>query len=96
MLRGDPDPLVRRACLTALRKCEGERALPELVDALREQDWQIRAVAAKELAALGAPVIENVRPLVHDSQEYIRIAAVAVLAELEDYAWLERELLSNV
>jgi hypothetical protein len=93
MLRGDPDPLVRRACLTALRKCEGQRALVELVDALREQDWQTRAVAAKELAALGAPVIERVRPLLHDSQEYIRIAAAAVLAELEDYAWLERELL---
>jgi HEAT repeat protein len=96
MLRGDPDPLVRRACLTALRKCEGERALPELVDALRDQSWQTRAVAAKELAALGATGIESVRPLVHDSQEYIRIAAAAVLAELEDYAWLERELLSDV
>ena len=92
MLRGDPDPLVRRACLTVLRKCEGQRALLELVDALREQDWQTRAVAAKELAALGAPVIESVRPLLHDSQECIRIAAAAVLAELEDYAWLERQL----
>jgi hypothetical protein len=95
MLRGDPDPLVRRACLTGLRKCEGERALPELIDALRERAWQTRAVAAKELAILGAPVIEHVRPLLHDSREYIRIAAAAVLAELEDYAWLERQLLSE-
>lgn len=95
MLRDDPDPLVRRACLTALRKCEGKRALPELMDALREHDWQTRALAANELIALGAPAIESVRPLVNDSQEYVRIAAAAVLAELEDYAWLERELLSE-
>lgn len=96
MLRADSDPLVRRACLTALRKCEGERALPDLVDALREHDWQTRAVAAKELVALGALAIENVRPLLHDSQEYIRIAAAVVLAELEDYAWLKDELLSDL
>lgn len=96
MLRGERDAIVRRACLTALRKCEGERALPELVDALRDQDWQTRAVAAKELVVLGAGAIESVRPLVHDPQEYIQIAAAVVLAELEDYAWLERELLSNL
>lgn len=96
MLATEGDPSVRRACLTALRTCEAEKALPYLLEFLRDQDWQTRAVAAKELVALGAPAIHAIRPLVHDSQEYVRIAAAGILADLEDFAWLERELLSGI
>ncbi len=96
MLATEEDPSVRRACLTALRKREAEKALPDLVESLRDQDWRTRAVAATELVALGTPAIHAVRPLVHDSQEYVRIAAAGILADLEDFAWLERELLSGI
>lgn len=93
MLAMEEDASVRRACLIALRKYEGEKALPELMNAVRDQDWRTRAVAAKELIAVGTPAIHSIRPLVHDSQDYVRIAAAGILAELEDFAWLARELL---
>ncbi|MBV9305927.1 MAG: hypothetical protein JOZ45_07300, partial [Acidobacteriaceae bacterium] len=57
-----------------------------------DQDWRTRAVAAAELVRLGTPTIHVVRPLVHDSQDYVRIAAAGILAELEDFAWLEQLL----
>ncbi|MBV8706746.1 MAG: HEAT repeat domain-containing protein [Acidobacteriaceae bacterium] len=92
MLATEEDASVRRACLIALRKGEGEKALAELLDSLRDQDWRTRAVAAAELVRLGTPTIHVVRPLVHDSQDYVRIAAAGILAELEDFAWLEQLL----
>lgn len=52
MLATEKNASVRRACLTALRTCEAEKALPDLVESLRDQDWRTRAVAAKELVAL--------------------------------------------
>lgn len=93
MLAMEEDASLRRACLIALRKYEGEKALPELMDALRDQNWRTRAVAARELIAVGTPAIHSIRPMVHDSQDYVRIAAAGILVELEDFAWLEQLLM---
>jgi hypothetical protein len=83
MLAHEEDAFVRQACLVALRKCEGEKALPELVNALRDQDWRTRAVAAAELVQLGQSAAPAVQPLLSDSQDYVRIAAMRILAEFE-------------
>lgn len=58
MLATEKNAGVRRACLTALRKSEAGNAIPYLVEYLRDEDWQTRAIAAKELVALGTLAID--------------------------------------
>jgi len=43
---------VRRACIPQLARSEGERAVPDLIEFLRSEDWQIRAQATAALSRL--------------------------------------------
>src|SRR5262249_24293217 len=82
-LATEPDPPVRRACLIQLRKSEGQRSIPDLIQELSDPDWHTRAVCANELAELGEPAIEAVKPLLRDANERVRVAAVSVLARFD-------------
>jgi HEAT repeat protein len=93
MLAAEPAPAVRRACLAALARHEGMDALPDLLAALRDEDWGVRATATEALAGLGENAAAALEPLVRDPDLRIRTAAVQVLIRVGREAWLEEELL---
>ena len=72
------------------------RALPQLLNALGDEDWQVRAAAVEGLVAVGDDVRTDVRSLVHDARLPVRVAAVDVLLGLGDDAWLAEHLLGGV
>lgn len=83
---------VRVALIRQLAKTQGEQAIPDLLHFLRTSDWQERSAVAECLIVLGRSAVDAVKPLVHDADENVRIAAVRVLLGLEQDSWLEREL----
>ncbi|AXC11917.1 hypothetical protein ACPOL_2601 [Acidisarcina polymorpha] len=87
-------PSVRRACVSQLVRSEATKAIPDLVGLLRSDDWQMRTVAAQALVKLGSPGAEAVKLLVHDENPTVRVAAVRVLLDLKQDAWLEDEFLT--
>jgi HEAT repeat protein len=94
MLATEQSPALRRACLSALARADGDAALPELVAALHDHDWSVRAAAARALESLGDGIAPAVEPLAHDADPRIRTAAVQILVRLGRDAWLEENLLA--
>jgi HEAT repeat protein len=93
MLAAEPGSAVRRASLIALARQEGRAALPDLLAALRDEDWGVRATATQALAALGEEVAAAIEPLIRDPDPRIRTTAIQVLIRVGREAWLEEELL---
>jgi HEAT repeat protein len=88
----ETDLQVRAAAITQLAKQEGQNALPTLIQFLGSDDWHLRAAAADAIAGMGARSAELMKPLVHDGDENVRIAAVRVLLNLAEDEWLKHEL----
>jgi HEAT repeat protein len=88
----ETDRQVRAAAITQLAKQEGQNALPTLIQFLGSNDWRLRATAADAIAGMGARSTELMKPLVHDTDENVRIAAVRVLLNLAEEEWLKHEL----
>jgi hypothetical protein len=61
LLRGDPDPEVRRAALERLARLEGAAALDAIVDAFDDDDAAVRNQAALQAAAFGAAAVPRLR-----------------------------------
>lgn len=91
LLERELDPCVRRACVFQLATVERERAIPDLIQFLHSEDWQLRCVSAEALVKLGTVVTEEVKPLVHHSKTGVRVAALRILLDLKQDIWLERE-----
>jgi hypothetical protein len=83
---------VRTAAIAQFAKQEGENAWPALIQFFGSNDWRLRAAAADAIAAMGARSAEPMKPLVHDTDENVRIAAVRVLLNLGEDEWLKHEL----
>jgi hypothetical protein len=83
---------VRAAAIAQFAKQEGENAWPALIQFFGSNDWRLRAAAADAIAAIGARSAEPMKPLVHDTDENVRIAAVRVLLNLGEDEWLKHEL----
>jgi HEAT repeat protein len=67
MLSGDPDPMVKAA----------------LLDALRDEDWPVRAAAAHAIALRNDPSLqEQLLPLLDDKQLAVRVRAAAAWLRL--------------
>lgn len=64
----------------------------ELLAALGDADWRVRARASDALVALGAA--EPVKELVRSARLEVRAAAVQILMALGEHDWLEAELLA--
>lgn len=64
----------------------------ELLAALENPDWRVRARASDGLIALGAA--EPVKALVQDERLGVRAAAVQILMALGEHEWLEKSLLA--
>jgi HEAT repeat protein len=84
-------PSVRRACVAQLARSDGDDAILDLIAFLRSEDWQLRTVSAQALVQLGSSAAEAVKPLVHDPDQRVRVAAVRVLLDLQQDKWLEQE-----
>ncbi len=69
-----------------------ERSKAELLAALEDSDWRVRARAADGLIALGEAGL--VKPLVSHEQLAVRAAAVQILMALGEHEWLEKTLLA--
>lgn len=93
LLRHERHLPTRQAALAQLVKAEGARAIPDLLEHLRDNNWQIRATASDLLVNLGDAVVEPVKSLVQDPDQNVRVAAVRILLDLEQDHWLEQEIL---
>ena len=91
----DVDASVRAAALWRLTIDFNERALPHLLNALGDEDWQVRVAAVEGLVAVGIDARAHVRSLVHDARLPVRVAAVDVLLGLRDDEWLAEHLLGG-
>lgn len=94
LLASEQSPALRRTYLASLARQEGRDALPDLVAALRDPHWSVRAAAADAMQALGDEIAPIIEPLAHDADPRIRTAAVQVLIRLGRETWLEEELLA--
>jgi len=79
------------ACVAQLARSDGDDAILDLIAFLRSDDWQLRTVSAQALVKLGSSAAEAVKPLVHDPDQRVRVAAVRVLLDLQQDKWLEQE-----
>ena len=89
----DLDASVRAAATWRLAVDFDARALPQLLDALGDEDWQVRTAAVQGLVAVGNDARADVRLLVHHARLPVRVAAVDALLGLRDDAWLAEHLL---
>jgi len=80
----DTDAEVRAAAARALGWLQEPAAVPHLLRALREAHEGMRRAAADGLAALGAPAVPALIPLLEDRDPAMRRAIAAVLARLRD------------
>lgn len=94
ILATEQSPALRRASLLSLVRDEGAAALPELLAALRDADWRMRAAATKALHELGEQIAPVLEPLARDADPHIRTAAAQVLIRLGHESWLEEALLA--
>ena len=94
VLATEQSPALRSACVSALARQEGLTALPELLAALRDDDWTVRATATHAIESLGDAVAPAIEPLAHDPDQRIRTAAVQIMVRLGRDTWLEEELLA--
>jgi hypothetical protein len=92
-LRLERDLPTRQAALMQLVKVEQAQAIPDLLEHLRDDSWQMRAIASDALVRLGDAVVEVVKPLVHDPDQSVRVAADRILLDLRQDTWLRQELL---
>ena len=95
LIGADVDPRVRAAATWRLSADFNSTALPRLLAALGDEQWQVRAAAVDGLVGLGSDACSAVRPLVDDARLPVRVAAVDVLLRLGDDAWLAEHLLGG-
>lgn len=88
-LATEPAPKVRRAiALRLIRQPE-----PPLLQLAYHSDWRVRAVAAQGLIEAGQKSRESARELALAEQPETRAVGVRVLMALDDYEWMEENLL---
>jgi len=67
----------------------------KLTDCLRDQRWQVRAAACNIIASLGPTIVNEICPLLHDSDENVRIAVASILVGLGEPELLERVIATS-
>lgn len=91
-LANEPDAEMRAACLL---RWGTDAPLSVLLEALRDDDWRLRAAASEVLVARGGEAVKlAMQARVTDSATSVRVAAVQVLASLGKTEWLEEALLT--
>lgn len=83
MLR-DPEISVRECAALALRERACEKAIPELVDALKSPDATLSNAAAAALAALSRKATPELIKVLEEGPQHARLSALRVLAAIGD------------
>ncbi|MBC7314866.1 MAG: HEAT repeat domain-containing protein, partial [Chloroflexi bacterium] len=82
----DPERSVREAAATALGEIKDPRAIPALVEALKDWELNVQEAAAKALSVFGEQVLPDVLPLLKAEDWHARQGAVMALG----YSGLEQ------
>jgi HEAT repeat protein len=90
LVSSEPDPAAAAVCVARMAECNRGTATRESIDCLRDRRWQVRAAACNVIASSGPTVINEVCPLLHDSDENVRIAVASILVGLGEATLLER------
>jgi len=78
----DKDWYRRREAATTLGEMGDERAIPPLITALRDAEWNVREAAEDALAQIGSPAVE---PLIKALREYqVRKFVIKILGKIKD------------
>src|SRR5213592_4033258 len=78
----DKDWYRRREAAITLGEMGDERAIPHLIAALRDSEWNVREAAEDALAQIGSPAVE---PLLKALREYqIRKFVIKILGRIKD------------
>src|SRR2546427_8727434 len=78
----DKDWYRRREAAITLGEMGDERAIPHLIAALRDSEWNVREAAEDALAQIGSPAVE---PLLKALREYqIRKFVIKILGRIND------------
>jgi hypothetical protein len=91
-IKAESEPAVRRAGLARL--AAEEEAVPDLVAALADPDWGMRAVATEALSGMDDRMLEAVERLVRHPDAAVRTAAAQVLLARGREDWLEEVILT--
>lgn len=83
MLR-DPEMSVRECAALALRENACEKALPELVDAIKSPDTSLSHIAAIALAALGERATPALIKIIEEGPQHAQLNALRALATIGD------------
>jgi HEAT repeat protein len=81
-LKDKKDVVVRRKAAASLGRVGGIRAVDPLIDALKDDDYAVRAEAQDALVALGDHSREGLIHKLKDKNEEVRQGAVATLAKM--------------
>lgn len=87
-LRYEADPEVRKPLVWALHM-GGERAVPALIEALRDPDEWVRFGAVVVLAKIGAPAVTPLVRALYDPAPLVRAGAAETLGRIGDTQALE-------
>lgn len=90
LLSLEPDPAAAAVCVARMAECNRGTSNRELIDCLRDGRWQVRAIACDILSSLGATIVNEICPLVQDSDPNVRIAVASILVELGEPELLKR------
>ena len=81
----DESEYVRRAAVEVLNEIGDQRAIKDLLNALRDADWWVKVRAADALGTIGGPkVLDAVLVLIKDEDEFLRRTAVEILNTSKD------------
>ena len=78
----DKDWFRRKDAAITLGEMGDERAIPALITALRDSEWNVREAAQGSLAQIGSPAVE---PLIKALREYqVRTFVIEILGKIKD------------
>jgi hypothetical protein len=77
-------PEMKIVCIRALGKIGGADVCEMLVSCLRDNDWRVRAVTAKNAYLCSADIIMHLRESLHDENYFVRVNAAHSLSKLGD------------
>jgi len=75
-------PKMKIACIRALERLGEPDMCPVIISSLHDEDWMVRAVAAKNAEVCSDAVAEALESVLKDSNYYVRINAAQALSKL--------------
>ena len=95
LVSSEPDPATAAVCVARMAESKPGAVTGELIDCLRDQRWQVRSSACNAIASRGPAIVDEICPLLHDSDENVRIAVASILVGLGEAELLERLMVAS-